>query len=70
VAKPGAADRGPRVFVVSAFPTDRFTLDVVRQFAAHGVDHVMVPAFSFDAGKVRQRLEQIATQVIEPYRRG
>ncbi len=25
---------------------------------------------SFDAGKVRQRLEQIATQVIEPYRRG
>jgi hypothetical protein len=30
-----------------------------RQFAAHGVDHVMVPVFSFDAARVRQRLEQI-----------
>lgn len=64
------AGRSRNEFVVSAFPTDRFTLDVVRRFAAHGVDHVMVPAFSFDADKVRQRLEQIATQVIEPYRRG
>jgi probable F420-dependent oxidoreductase len=64
------AGRSRNEFVISAFPTDRFTLDVVRQFAAHGVDHVMVPAFSFDADKVRQRLEQIATQVIEPYRRG
>jgi probable F420-dependent oxidoreductase len=65
-----AAGRPRKGFVVSAFPTDRFTLDLVRQFAAHGVDHVMVPVFSFDADKVRHRLEQIATQVIEPYRRG
>ncbi len=55
-----AANRRRKDFVVSAFPTDRFTLDVVREFAAHGVDHVMVPVFSFDADKVRQRLENIA----------
>jgi len=30
----------------------------------------MVPAFSLEADKVRRRLEQIATQVIEPYRHG
>jgi probable F420-dependent oxidoreductase len=65
-----AARRDRKDLVVSAFPTDRFTLDVVRRFAAHGVDHVMVPVFSFDAAKVRQRLEQIARDVIAPYRRG
>jgi len=65
-----AAGRDRRGFVVSAFPTDRFTIDLVRQFAAHGVDHVMAPVFSFDAAKVRQRLEQVARDVIEPYRRG
>jgi alkanesulfonate monooxygenase SsuD/methylene tetrahydromethanopterin reductase-like flavin-dependent oxidoreductase (luciferase family) len=64
------AGRERKDFVVSAFPTDRFTIDVVRQFAAHGVDHVMVPVFSFDAAKVRQRLEQLASDVIAPYRRG
>lgn len=65
-----AAGRDRKSFVVSTFPTDRFTIDVVRQLAAHGVDHVMAPVFSFDAAKVRQRLEQIARDVIEPYRRG
>jgi probable F420-dependent oxidoreductase len=65
-----AAGRPRESVVVSAFPTDRFTLDVVRQFAAHGVDHLMVPVFSFEVDKVRQRLEQIAAQVIAPYRRG
>ena len=65
----GAAGRRREDFLVSAFPTDRFTPDVVRQLAAHGVDHVMAPVFSFDAGKVKQRLEQIASQVIAPYRR-
>jgi probable F420-dependent oxidoreductase len=64
-----AAGRDRRNFVVSAFPTDRFTIDVVRQFAAHGVDHLMVPVFSSDAAKVRQRLEQFGRDVIEPYRR-
>ena len=64
------AGRERRDFVVSAFPTDRFTIEVVRQFAAHGVNHLMVPVFSFDAAKVRQRLEQIARDVIAPYRRG
>ena len=38
--------------------------------AAHGVDHLMVPVFSFDAAKVRQRLPLIAKDVIAPYRRG
>jgi probable F420-dependent oxidoreductase len=65
-----AAGRSQRDFVISAFPTDRFTLDLVRGFAAQGVHHLMVPVFSRDRGKVRQRLEQIAAQVIEPYRRG
>ena len=55
---------------MSVFPTDRFTLDVVRQLAALGVDHVMVPVFSFEADKVRRRLEQIAEQVIAPYQGG
>ena len=64
------AGRDRQDFVVSAFPTDRFTVDLVRQFAAHGVSHLMAPVFSFDAAKVRQRLEQIATDVIAPYRRG
>jgi hypothetical protein len=65
-----AAGRDRTRFVVSAFPTDRLTLDVVRRFAAHGVDHLMLPVFSFDAAKVRQRLEQLAREVLEPYRRG
>ena len=65
-----AARRDRTHFVVSACPTDRFTIEVVRQFAAHGVDHLMAPVFSFDAAKVRQRLEQIARDVIAPYRRG
>ena len=65
-----AAGRRRDDLVVSAFPTDRFTVDVVRAFAAHGVDHVMVPAFSFEADKVKQRLEQVAAQVIAPYRHG
>jgi probable F420-dependent oxidoreductase len=65
-----AAGRRRTDITVSAFPTDRFTVDVVRGFAAHGVDHVMVPAFSFEADKVKRRLEQIATDVIAPYRRG
>jgi len=65
-----AAGRDRKNFVVSAFPTDRFTIDVVRQFAAHGVDHLMVPVFSFDAAKVGQRLELIAKDVIAPSRRG
>jgi alkanesulfonate monooxygenase SsuD/methylene tetrahydromethanopterin reductase-like flavin-dependent oxidoreductase (luciferase family) len=65
-----AAQRDRTHVVVSAFPTDRFTIDLVRQFAAHGVDHLTAPVFSFDAGNVRQRLEQIARDVIEPYRRG
>jgi len=30
----------------------------------------MVPVFSFDRDKVLQRLEQIATHVIQPYQRG
>jgi probable F420-dependent oxidoreductase len=65
-----AAGRDRKTFVVSAFPSDPFTVDVVRRFAAHGVDHLMAPVFSFDAAKVRQRLEQLATDVITPYRRG
>jgi probable F420-dependent oxidoreductase len=65
-----AAGRSRDRFAVSAFPTDPFTLEVVRQFAAHGVGHLMVPVFSFEAARVRQRLEQVAVQVIAPYRRG
>lgn len=65
-----AAGRRRREFVISAFPTDRFTLDLVHRFAAHGVHHLMVPVFSFERDKVRQRLEQMASQVITPYRRG
>lgn len=65
-----AAGRSPRDFVVSAFPTDRCTLDLVQRFAAQGVRHLMVPVFSFDRDKVLQRLTQIAREVIEPYRRG
>ena len=63
-------ERSRREFTVSTFPTDRFTLDVVRQCAAHGVDHLLVPAFSFERDKVLQRLEQIATEVIAPFQRG
>jgi probable F420-dependent oxidoreductase len=69
-AELAAAGRTRADLVVSAFPTDRFTLEAVRGFAAHGVDHLMVPVFSFEADKVRQRLEQMAAQVIAPYRRG
>jgi probable F420-dependent oxidoreductase len=65
-----AAGRRRQDFVVSAFPTERFTLDLVRQLAGHGVDHVMVPVFSFDGDRVRRRLEQIAVEIVAPYRRG
>jgi len=64
------AGRARRELVVSVFPTDRFTVDVVRRLAALGVDHVMVPVFSFEVDKVRRRLEQIAEQVIAPYQGG
>jgi probable F420-dependent oxidoreductase len=64
------AGRSEEHFVISAFPTDRFTLDVVRQFADQGVTHMLAPVFSFEPDKVRQRLEQIATEIIEPYQRG
>jgi probable F420-dependent oxidoreductase len=56
-------------FVFSTFPTDRFTGELIEQFAAHGVNHMMVPVFSFDATKVKQRLEMIARDIIEPYQR-
>lgn len=64
------AGRSRETFVISAFPTDRFTLELVHQFAAHDVSHLLVPVFSLDRDKVLQRLEHIASQVIEPYRRG
>jgi probable F420-dependent oxidoreductase len=64
------AGRQEQDFVISAFPTDRFTLQLVRQFAAHGVTHLLVPVFSFSRDRVLQRLEQIATEVLAPYQRG
>ncbi len=57
-------------FVCSTFPTDRFTVDLIGQFAEHGVSHMLVPVFSFDSNKVKQRLEMIAKDVIEPYQLG
>ncbi len=63
------AGRADESFVISAFPTDRFTIDLVHQFAAQGVTHLLVPVFSFDRDKALRRLEQIATEVIEPYQR-
>lgn len=65
-----AAGRSEAEFVLSAFPTDRFTIELVRQFAAQGVSHLLVPVFSFERDKVLQRLEQIATEVMAPYQRG
>ena len=64
------AGRPEQDFVISVFPTDHFTLELVRQFAAHGVTHLLVPVFSFTRDKVLQRLEQIATEVMVPYQRG
>lgn len=64
------AGRAEADFVISAFPTDRFTLELVHQFAAQGVTHLLVPVFSFEPDNVIRRLEQIATEVIEPYQRG
>jgi alkanesulfonate monooxygenase SsuD/methylene tetrahydromethanopterin reductase-like flavin-dependent oxidoreductase (luciferase family) len=63
------AGRAEAEFVISAFPTDRFTPELVQQFAAQGVTHVLVPVFSFERDKVLRRLEQIASEVIAPYRR-
>jgi probable F420-dependent oxidoreductase len=64
------AGRHEADFVFSAFPTDRFTVELIGQFAEHGISHMLVPVFSFDASKVKQRLEMIAKNVIEPYQRG
>jgi probable F420-dependent oxidoreductase len=64
------AGRQEQDFMISAFPTERFTLDVVQQFAAQGVGHLLVPVFSFEPDKVCRRLEQIASEVIVPYQRG
>lgn len=64
------AGRAPDNFVISAFPTDRFTVDLVHQFAARGVTHLLVPVFSFNRDNVRRRLEQVAAEVIVPYQRG
>jgi probable F420-dependent oxidoreductase len=65
LAEAGRSEVG---FVISAFPTDRFTLELVHQFAAQGVTHLLVPVFSFERDKVLRRLEQIATEVIAPLR--
>jgi probable F420-dependent oxidoreductase len=65
-----AAGRSDADFVLSTFPTDRFTTELIGQFAEHGVSHMLVPVFSFDANKVKQRLELIAKDVIEPYQHG
>ncbi len=62
-----AAGRSEADFVFSAFPTDRFTTELIGQFAEHGVNHMLVPVFSFDSNKVKQRLEMLAKEVIEPY---
>jgi probable F420-dependent oxidoreductase len=64
-----AAGRECKQLTVSVFPTERLTLDLARRFADLGVTHIMAPVFSFDAARVRQRLEQIATEIIEPCRR-
>jgi probable F420-dependent oxidoreductase len=64
------AGRQRKQFTVSVFPSDRINLDLVRRFADLGVNHTMVPVFAFDQAKVRRRLEQIAAEVIAPYRRG
>lgn len=61
------AGRDPQDFVISTFPTDRFTVDLVHQFAAQGVTHVLTPVFSFNRDNVMRRLEQIAAEVITPY---
>jgi probable F420-dependent oxidoreductase len=65
-----AAGRERKRFTVSVFPSDRINLDLVRRFADLGVDHIMVPVFGFDADKVRRRIEQIAAEIIVPFRRG
>ena len=65
-----AAGRERKDFTVSVFPTERLTLDLARRLAGHGVDHVMASVFSRDLRRIRQRLEQIATEVIEPFGRG
>lgn len=65
-----AAGRSETDFVISTFPTERFTIELIGQFAGYGVNHMLVPVFSFDANKVKQRLEMIAKDVIEPYQRG
>lgn len=54
-------------FTISAFPTDRFTVELIEQFAHHGVTHMLVPVFSFDPDKVKLRLEQIAKEIIAAY---
>ncbi len=61
------AGRSEDDFVISTFPTDAFTVDLIEQCAAHGVSHLLVPVFSFNPERVKQRLEQIATEVIAPY---
>jgi probable F420-dependent oxidoreductase len=63
------AGRAEAEFVISAFPTDRFTVELVQQFARQGVTHLLVPVFSFERDKVLRRLEQIATEVMAPYQR-
>jgi probable F420-dependent oxidoreductase len=65
-----AAGRSTEDFVISTFPTDRFTPELIQQFAVHGVTHVLAPVFSFERDTVLRRLEHIAAEVIEPYRRG
>jgi probable F420-dependent oxidoreductase len=61
------AGRPEEACVVSAFPTDRFTVQLIEQFASHGVSHMLAPVFSFDPDKVKFRLEQVAKEVIAVY---
>jgi hypothetical protein len=61
------AGRAQEECVISAFPTDRFTAQLIEQFASHGVSHMLVPVFSFDPDKVKFRLEQMAQDVIAVY---
>ena len=53
-------------FTISIFPTERLTLDLVKRLEGMGVHHVMSPVYHPDAGRLMERLERFAREVVEP----
>lgn len=63
------AGRSWEEFTISIFPAERLTRELVKRLEVLGVHHVMSPVYHPDPGKLMERLERFAREVVEPAKR-